>query len=367
MSDAHSEANTQVDVADAISQLTTGYVYQRLQQFDREFNWYKIVFYGDLIEPPSVMSKLNPLVKEDLESTTSQLNYLAWAAVNNPQKFMTYITEAGSEVPILVGDVCSELMNTMNYLAEINFKPKMKGDEAYFKRFGMYYAALRYFGKLQFLKPYLNNADYEGAFGDCVSICYEPIEEFKGLIETFYGITEADFKARRGGLILPTASFAPDDWLKRYEQARTEYFDSVAMVLDILRNQPNLQLCLNSIKIGDVYGQNINDSTINNTYQINQYVKCINSAMESEKESETTSPEPPKEEPEKPKNEPDDDKDDEDKEKGMSKAMKITLIVGSVVGVLLLVIFILVIVFKNKKSKPNAIALNQPLYNPISQ
>ena len=359
-----SDANAQVDVADAISQLTTGYVYQRLQQFDREFNWYKIVFYGDLIEPPSVMSKLNPVVKEDLESTTSQLSYLAWAAVNNPQKFMTYITEAGSEVPILVGDVCSELMNTMNYLAEINFKPKMKGDEAYFKRFGMYYAALRYFGKLQFLKPYLNNADYEGAFGDCVSICYEPIEEFKGLIETFYGITEADFKARRGGLILPTASFAPDDWLKRYDQARIEYFDSVAMVLDILRNQPNLQLCLNSIKIGDVYGQNINDSTINNTYQINQYVKCISNAMESEKDDDTKSPEQPKQEPEKPKNEPDDDKDeDEDKEKGMSKAMKITLIVGSVVGVLLLIIFILVIVFKNKKINSGYMPLTQPLIN----
>ena len=360
-----SDANEQIDVADAISKLTTGYVYQRLQEFDRENNWYRIVFYGDLIEPPTVISKLNPVVKEDLENTTSQLSYLAWAAINNPQKFMTYITEAGSEVPILVGDVCNELMNTMTYLAEINFKPKMKGDEAYFKRFGMYYAALRYFGKLQFLKPYLNNADYEGAFGDCVSICYEPIEEFKGLIETFYGITEADFKARKGGLILQTASFASDEWLKNYEQARREYFDSVAMVLDVLRNQPNLQVCLNSVKIGDVYGQNINDSTINNTYQINQYVKCINSAMGSEKESETTSPEPPKEEP---KNEPKDDPDDDqnkDDDKGMSKAMKITLIVGSVVGVLLLVIFILVIVFKNKKTKPIYNPLQQPLIQPI--
>ena len=120
MSGTQNDTTAQVDVADAISQLTTGYVYQRLQQFDREFNWYKIVFYGDLIEPPTVMSKLNPVVKEDLESTTSQLNYLAWAAVNNPQKFMTYITEAGSEVPILVGDVCSELMNTMNKLQTKN-------------------------------------------------------------------------------------------------------------------------------------------------------------------------------------------------------------------------------------------------------
>lgn len=357
-----SDTQTQVDVADAIAQLTTGAVYQELKQYDREFNWFRVIFYGDSVGTIPILGQCSPVIKEDLQTVTTQLSYITWAAVNNPQRFMCYITEAGTEVPILVSEVCSELMNTMNYLAEINFKPKMKGDEAYFKRFGMYYAALRYFGKESFLDPYLNNADYEGQFYDCVNICYEPIEEFKGLIEAFYGITSKDLKNRKGGMILQNASFATDEWLKKYEQVRKNYFDTVAMALDILRNQPNLQMCINSVKIGDVYAENISNSTINNSYQVDQYVKCLNSATkdeEPEKEKEK-----PTEDKNKNKNEnQNQNKDkDEDEDKGMSKQLKIALIVGSVVGVLLFIIFILVIVFKNKSQN----AMPQPSIHPIS-
>jgi hypothetical protein len=355
--------NSELNAADAISKLTNNYYFKQLEDFDLKNKYYKLVFYGDTLTDSSGL---------DASDIRKDPMYRSWALANNATNFMTVIKN-GIETPVYANVVADNIRSLSNEIMDAKKKDRLDSARAYLIDFGIYYGAVVYFGK-QFVleKLYddatiMSNLDYihNTLCPDCVS------EGIKHLSD-YYGISQTAMRKKKQAVYLLNASFSTKEFRDKYKETKDNYFASVKEVLDILRKHPSLQLCVNSVDIGDTIITNNSDSSFTYTNQIQQTITCIQSnstdasqpsetpdqKTEEKKETETeqqdstqdlgnNEPEPEEETPtNKDKDKQKDNNEEED------KAKKTLIIAGVTVGVaVVVIIFVLIIVFAMKRNQ----------------
>lgn len=359
--------NGELNAADAISKLTNNYYYKQLEDFDLKNKYYKLVFYGDTLTDSSGL---------DASDIRKDPMYRSWALANNATNFMTVIKN-GIETPVYANVVADNIRSLSNEIIDAKKKDRLDSARAYLIDFGIYYGAIVYFGK-QFVleKLYddatiMSNLDYIHN-----TLCPDCVSEGIKYLSDYYGISQSAMRKKKQAIYLLNASFSTKEFRDKYKETKDSYFASVKEVLDMLRQHPSLQLCINSVDIGDTIITNNSDSNFTYTNQIQQTITCIQAnttneptevpeptstpeqKTEENKETETEQSDSTQDlgnnEPEpEPEQKPITNENEKEENKEEDKAKKTLIIAGVTVGiavVVILFVLVLIVILKQKQN-----------------
>lgn len=351
------DSKNNFDVAEAVSKLTSGYLYEQLKQKDIENKYYKFVFYGK-----SVYDDQLTYAKDDLRTTAV---YRSWANHNKADEFMALVVN-GVETPIMSTDCHRELFKCLDEIIRIedqNSDIIRQTVTALYKRFGQLYAALTYFGKDKIGQQYIKDNYDLAQFTNIKKKLNEFIKIAMGELERFYDKTEYDMKHNNVGIYLLKSTHRTKEFIDEYDKIRKDYYDSIKDILEILEQKENLSFCINSAKIGDMINTNNEDCKSNVSIEIEQTVTCIENGMETKNETEKTKVEDNNDTGYQPKDKDKNKGDDKpntnetfiDKLKKFINNNKTAVITTSVVivVVLMMLIFVFVYIRSTKKNNTN--------------
>ena len=351
------------DAAEAIASLTNGYLYKKLEQFDKENKYYKYVFYGDVVYDQNL--KYTP---DDLRT---KADYRTWAASNRAEEFMAVVIN-GVEMPMKVTDVCRELMKCLDEIERAESSGSSFMQQAsieLYRRFGYYYAALDYFGKNRIKDRYINDNYDLALFSAIKQRLNEFIKIGTGELVRYYDTDERMMRVNNVGMYLLRGSHRPKEFIDEYVKARQDYYDSIKDVLEILQQQESLQLCINVAKIGETLITDNEDCNTNLTQVIKQQVECMNGVnketeTKNDEDSDTTGGDGNDADKNKNRNEKQEEKPVVEEEQSWLEKNKTVVIIGSIVGVVVLIMFAMLIIMLAKNKNNNQPQMTMPMDMP---
>ena len=344
------------DAAEVVKKLTDNFHYKQLQDYEKKSNYYQLIFYGDTLQNSSSL---------DSSDIRKQPEYRSWALSNNAVNFMSTVKN-GIETPVYANVIADTIRSLADEIVKAKKADRLSSAKSYIIDFGVYYGAVIYFGKQFVLEKHYNDATIMSNI-DYVknTLCPDAVSDGIKYLADYYGISESKMKKDKRAIYLLNASFATKEFRDAYKKTKDDYFASVKDVMDMLKNHPNLQMCINSVDMGDTIMMNNDASAMKQTVQIQQAATCIQ-AKAGELEEE---PEQPQQQPE--TNNKDFEKQDEDygkednkenKEEDKTKN-KTGIIVGVSVGVVvIIIIFTILIIFLIKRNKQKQLGIQDPQY-----
>lgn len=349
------------DAAEVVKKLTDNFHYKQLQDYEKKSNYYQLIFYGDTLQNSSSL---------DSSDIRKQPEYRSWALSNNAVNFMSTVKN-GIETPVYANVIADTIRSLADEIVKAKKADRLSSAKSYIIDFGVYYGAVIYFGKQFVLEKHYNDATIMSNI-DYVknTLCPDAVSDGIKYLADYYGISESKMKKDKRAIYLLNASFATKEFRDAYKKTKDDYFASVKDVMDMLKNHPNLQLCINSVDMGDTIMMNNDASAMKQTVQIQQAATCIQAkAGELEEEPEQPQETKPQQHPEttnKDFEKQDEDygkeENKEDKEEDKTKN-KTGIIVGVSVGVVvIIIIFTILIIFLIKRNKQKQLGIQDPQY-----
>ena len=347
------------DAAEVVKKLTDNFHYKQLQDYEKKSNFYQLIFYGDTLQNTSNL---------DSSDIRKQPDYRSWALSNNAVNFMSVIKN-GIETPVYANVIADTIRSLADEIVKAKKTDRLTSAKSYIVDFGVYYGAVIYFGKQFVLEKHYNDATIMSNI-DYVknTLCPDAVSDGIKHLADYYGISESKMKKDKRAIYLLNASFATKEFRDAYKKTKDDYFASVKEVMDMLRNHPNLQMCINSVDMGDTIMMNNDASAMKQTVQIQQAATCIQAQAQTEEEPQQPQSQPQPKQPE--TTNKDFEKQDEDygkeekptEEEDKSKN-KTGLIVGVSVGVVVVIIlFTILIIFLIKRNKQKQLGIQDPEY-----
>lgn len=350
------------DAAEVVKKLTDNFHYRQLQDYEKKSNYYQLIFYGDTLQNSSSL---------DSSDIRKQPDYRSWALSNNAVNFMSTVKN-GIETPVYANVIADTIRSLADEIVKAKKADRLSSAKSYIIDFGVYYGAVIYFGKQFVLEKHYNDATIMSNI-DYVknTLCPDAVSDGIKYLADYYGISESKMKKDKRAIYLLNASFATKEFRDAYKKTKDDYFASVKDVMDMLKNHPNLQLCINSVDMGDTIMMNNDASAMKQTVQIQQAATCIQAKAGELEEEEQPQPQsqPQQQQPETTnkdfeKQDEDYGKDDnkENKEEDKTKN-KTGIIVGVSVGVVvIIIIFTILIIFLIKRNKQKQLGIQDPQY-----
>jgi hypothetical protein len=267
---------TDVNVAEVVSKLTSGVLYEQLKAKDKENPYYKFCFYGTSLDT----STNDKSILQDDYRTDNE--YRKWALSHNATEFMTVVMN-GVETPIYVSDCIDMVLDLIEEIIAV----KEKGDPAtlaasvdLFRQYGCYMAGLDYWGKNVIEDYYINNNTTLAKYIKVKELFDDYVKQGEADIGKFYNKTSKKMKTDKAFMYLPSATFRPKEFEAEYKEIKDAYFNSVNEILDIIRNHPSLQFCISNVEVGDMICNNMSGSQATYTAEIESSVECMNAQGE---------------------------------------------------------------------------------------